>query len=422
MSVLGIIAEFNPFHNGHRHFIQSAQQVGDFDATICVMSGNFVQRGEAAICNKWTRAHMALQAGADLVIEIPFCFCVRSAYFFAWGAIHLLNATGVVTHLAFGSENGRLGELQAVAATIADENLEYKTVLKNFLSRGMNFPAARSKTVKSITGESISNVDSIIRQPNNILAIEYLRVLLQGAISIEPFTIPRIGSQYNSLELSSYASASAIRHNLFNNPADTHNFLFMPYPASALLQQEIQAGRAPVNFAALEQALLAKLRTMPINQLREIYEISEGLENRIRKAAIACSTLEQLRHEIKSKRYSLTRINRQLLYILFNVETQRMKSFDRHGPLYFHILGFSTKGREILQEIKNKSSLRILNRGSDVKEAYHDKSEPVLQTMLELDVQATDVYSLLYPNITYRYGAQDFTTSPLFINNQSTGR
>lgn len=416
MSVLGIIAEFNPLHNGHQYFIESAQREHNFDTTICVMSGNFVQRGEAAICNKWTRACMALHAGADLVIEIPFCFCVRSAYYFARGAIQLLNATGVVTHLAFGSENGRLDELRTIAATIADESHEYKRELKYFLSQGLNFPTARSKTIQSIKGNNIGNIDSIIMQPNNILAIEYLRVLQQDAIPIQPFTILRQGSDYNSLELTNYASASAIRYSLLNNLGNLNNSSFMPYQAFALLQQEIQAGRAPVNLAALEQALLAKLRTTPLNQLHDIYEISEGLEHRIRKAAIACGTLEQLRQMIKSKRYSLTRINRQLLYVMLNVGTQKMLSFDQHGPLYFHILGFSTKGREILQEIKNKSALRMLNRGSDVKEAGQDDNQPVLRAMLELDVQATDIYCLLYTNAAHRSGAQDYTTSPHIIN------
>ncbi|MEQ8200806.1 MAG: nucleotidyltransferase [Syntrophomonadaceae bacterium] len=417
MSVLGIIAEFNPLHNGHRYFISQARQAHDFDAAICVMSGNFVQRGEAAICNKWVRTLMALHAGVDLVIEIPACFCVRSAYYFARGAIQLLHRTGVVTHLAFGSENGRLDELAALAAIIGDESCQYKHHLKSCLAQGLSYPTARARTIESIAGNRFTGLGSIIGRPNNILAIEYLRVLEQEQISIKPLTIPRIGSQYDSREISVMASASAIRHRLLS---DAGNMVAttMPTAAFILLQQEIEAGRAPVATTTLGQILLAKLRMIQPDQLRQIYEVSEGLENRMLKAGMACGTWDELRESIKSKRYSLTRINRMLLYVLLNLQTRQMLVFDQHGPLYIHILGFSTKGRKILQDIKNKSDLRILSRGSAVKAAADDDDSPVLRNMLRLDVMATDLYCLLYPQAQQRYGARDFTTSPQLVTGE----
>lgn len=418
MPVLGIIAEFNPLHNGHIHFLHSAQQSQDFAATICVMSGNFVQRGEAALCNKWVRAQMALQAGIDLVIELPFSFAVRSAYFFARGGIQLLNRTGVVSHLAFGSESGCLEELQSVAAIIAHEDEEYKAHLKSNLSAGLSFPAARSKAVQAVIGnKQINNVDALVAQPNNILALEYLRVLEQEAIPIQPITILRQGQGYNSLALSDYASATAIRHFLYQHPQNHSNLKALPENSLSLLQHEILSGRAPITTASLEQALLIKLRTIPLTNLAKIYEITEGLEHRVHTAALANGSWEELRQAIKSKRYSLTRINRLLLYILLNIEKQQILSFDQHGPLYIHILGFSTKGRKILQEIKNKSSLRILNRGSEVKGAFEDNSNEILQAMLGLDIRATNIYTLLYPNSSTRHGNQDFTTSPVMIEN-----
>jgi predicted nucleotidyltransferase len=415
-SVLGIIAEFNPLHNGHLHFIQEAQQVEDFSATICVMSGNFVQRGEAALCNKWLRARMALQAGVDLVIELPFCFAVRSAYFFARGGIELLYRTGVVSHLAFGSESGQLKELQSISTIIANEDLEYKTQLKFWLSQGFSFPVARSRTIQQILGEKISGLERIIMQPNNILALEYLRVLEQESIPLKPLTIARKGPGYNSTEISPYASASAIRRSLLEDPQDNKIADSLPPGILALLQQEMSEGRAPVTLEALEQAILVKLRTTPLEKLRKTYEITEGLEYRIQKAANSSGTLEELRHSIKSKRYSLTRINRLLLYSLLDIEGGQLMNYDQHGPLYLHILGFSTKGRKILQEIKNKSTLRILNRGSEVKNACQDINCPALQNMLGLDILATDIYSLLYPSSSARKGSQDFTTSPAIVS------
>jgi len=391
--------------------LRTFQRSHDFEATVCVMSGNFVQRGEAAICNKWTRARMALHAGVDLVIEIPFCFCVRSAFYFARGSLQLLNATGVVTHLGFGTENGRLDELDAIATIIGKEEPEYRHHLKSYLARGWSYPSARARAVEAVAGNQFPELDSVLGQPNNILAIEYLRVLLQDKLPLQPLTIPRIGSDYNSLDASPLASASAIRHSLLTDRGDLSGQA-MPPAACAILQQEIEAGRAPVDTTTLERALLARLRMLSAHQLTPIYEVSEGLENRVLKAAIASGTLEELRRSIKSKRYSLTRINRLLLYILLGVETRQILGFDQYGPAYMHLLGFSTKGRKILQAIKNKSPLPILSRGSEVKAASEDPSSPIRQDMLRLDVRATDLYTLLYPHPRQRRGAQDYTTSP----------
>jgi predicted nucleotidyltransferase len=421
-SVLGIIAEFNPFHNGHLHLIQTARQIQEFSGIVCVMSGNFLQRGDVALCNKWVRARMALEAGADLVIELPFCFAVRSAYFFARGSIELLYRTSVVSHLVFGSESGNLEELQSISTIIAHENQEYKNHLKYHLAQGLNFPVARALTIQAIIGKQIPGLEHIIMQPNNILALEYLRVLEQESIPLKPLTIARKGSGYNSLELSPYASASAIRRVLLSSSQDIQLEGSMPSDCLALLKQEICAGRAPVSLIALEQSILGKLRTIPLEKLRQIYEVTEGLENRIKEAAISSGTLEELRQSIKTKRYSLTRINRILLYSLLDVEGEQMLSFDQHGPLYMHILGFSTKGQKILQTIKNKSNLLVLNRGSEVKKACQDKSNPTLQAMLGLDVLATDIYTLLYPDSSTRHGSQDYTTSPLIVGDQVTSR
>ncbi|MEA4926765.1 MAG: nucleotidyltransferase [Syntrophomonadaceae bacterium] len=417
MSVLGIIAEFNPLHNGHKHFIQSARQSHDFSATICVMSGNFVQRGEAAMCNKWMRTRMALQAGVDLVIELPFSFAVRSAYFFARGAVQLLYRTGVVSHLAFGSESGQLEQLQSIAAMITKESQEYKNHLKHHLTEGLSFPAARSQTIQEIMGKQIANLEYTILQPNNILALEYLRVLEQESIPIQPFTIPRVGSGYNCMELSPYASASAIRSSLLQHPSCDDCVGYMPADILALLQEEINAGRAPVSHNSLGLAILTKLRTMSRSDLSKIYEITEGLEHRIKAAAVSNGTLEELRQAIKSKRYSLTRINRLLLYSLLDIETEQMLRFDQHGPLYLHILGFSTQGRKILQDIKNKSTVRLISRGSEVKSVYLDDTNPIRQAMLGLDLKSTDIYTLLYPSCSERQGSLDYTTSPLRLDN-----
>lgn len=415
MAVLGIVAEFNPFHNGHLHFLQQARQRGDFSAIVCVMSGSFLQRGEPAICNKWARAKMALHSGVDLVIELPFCFAVRSAYYFARGAIQLLDRTGVVTHLAFGSEAGSLGTLKPLSRIIATEPMEYKQHLKAQLAAGLSYPAARARALEQYLHGQINNLQDILASPNNILALEYLRVLDEDSLPVEPFTVVRADAGYHSTEISSLASASAIRQALAANNQGLEIIAPSLPPASLeILKAEIAQGRAPVLPHALSPLVLANLRTSAPEQLRHIYEVAEGLEYRISQAAQSSCSIEELTRFIKSKRYSLTRISRILLYSLCHLNKNQIEAFDQCGPKYLHILGFSSKGRKILQMIQDKSEITVFNRGSDIKNACCSSAGPNPMTqMLQLDVTATDLYTLLYPQQSQRTGRQDFTTSPV---------
>ncbi len=428
MAVLGIVAEYNPFHNGHLYLLEEARKLGDFSAIIIVMGGNFLQRGEPALCDKWSRAEMALQAGADLIVELPFCFATRSAYYFAKGAVQLLQRSGVVTHLAFGSESGQLSQLQEIAAVLADEPDVFKAILKKRLSQGISFPLARSRALQEYCelaprGDNPEEWQKVLTGPNNILALEYLRVIQEGNIPLLPLTIPRRGPSFHDNSIAampvsnsaSYSSASAIRRALSEGLGWKEITAAIPPASAEILQQEINLGRAPVGSDYLEQAILVKLRLVASDFLKDIYEVSEGLEFRIKEAASSAGTLEELRHRIKSKRYSLTRINRTLLYALFALSKKQVERFDRQGPEYLHILGFSAKGQEILQEIKIKSTLRILSRGSEVKQASSEKPETVMAEMIGLDCQATDVYSLLFPNPATRQAARDFTTPPVRI-------
>ncbi|MDD2585338.1 MAG: nucleotidyltransferase [Syntrophomonadaceae bacterium] len=413
MAVLGIVAEYNPFHKGHSHLLEETHKIKNFDATVCVMSGNFLQRGEPACCDKWARAEMALKCGVDLVIELPFCFSTRSAYFFARAGIELLENTGIVTHLAFGSESGNLNILKEIATIIAHEPEQYKELLKKHLSQGLSFPLARSKTLAQlIKGDQLQG---ILQSPNNILAIEYLRVLDELNLPLIPITIKRQGASYHCQELLEYSSAMAIRHALFSNCSITKVKNVMPHESFTILEDEIVAGRAPIATDSLEQAIFYKLRTSTINELKDIYEISEGLEHRFKQAANYYGTLDELRHNIKAKRYSLTRINRTLLYILFNLSKNQIARFDQYGPLYCHILGFSAQGQEILQRMKNISQLRTFSRGSDIKQALEEDRNPVLSEMVSYDVLATDIYSLLFPDPAARKAGRDFTTAPVRV-------
>ena len=418
MSVLGIIAEFNPFHKGHEHLINTAKKNGSFDAVVCVMSGNFSQRAEPAVCDKWSRAEMALQGGVDLVIELTFAFAVRSAYYFARGAVQLLARTGVITHLGFGSENGQLDPLLKIASLLANEPDEYRNQLKDLLGQGLSYPAARSRALQHYFGPQAADLAELMNGPNNILAIEYLHNIIQDQINLQPFTISRQGDGYHSQQISGsgFSSAGAIRTALLNDPVITEKIeQALPESSRQILEREISMGRAPISPNALEQIVLANLRSMSLSSLSQIYEISEGLEYRIKEASLHSGTLEELRRKIKSKRYSLTRINRILIYSLFHLTKEQIDILDQHGPQYFHILAFSSTGRKILQKIKNKSSLPILSRGSQVKKLSQEQGSSEAGDLLALDILASDIYSLLSPASAMRGGGKDFLTSSLFI-------
>jgi predicted nucleotidyltransferase len=221
--------------------------------------------------------------------------------------------------------------------------------------------------------------------PNNILALEYLRVLDQESIPLQPLTIPRQGAGYHSTELSSYASASAIRRSILENGALDRAGQFMPASSIHILQSELSAGRSPIVQRSLEQSILLHLRTTPAETLGNINEVTEGLEYKIHRAAMTCTNLDDLCQAVKSKRYSMTRIKRILLYALLGISHQKVQLFDQYGPLYLHILAFSTQGQKILQQMKNNSHARILSRGSDFKKAHASSNEPVLSAMLDLD-------------------------------------
>lgn len=412
MAILGIVAEFNPFHNGHLHLLQQARQSGNFSATVCVMSGCFLQRGEPAQCNKWARAKMALDSGVDLVIELPFCFAVRSAYFFARGALQLLARTGVVTHVAFGSESGSLDTLIPLSKIIATEPIDFQQHLKCYLAQGLSYPIARARALEQYLHGQINNLQDILASPNNILALEYLRVINEDSLPLVPLTITRADSGYHSTAINPLASASAIRKVLENKQDIDSIVSSMPAGSLAILKDEIASGRAPVLNDALSPLVLANLRTSTPEKLRNIYEVVEGLEYRIIHSALSSGSISELTHSIKSKRYSFTRVSRILLYSLCDLAKNQIETLDQSGPLYLHILGFSSKGRKILQMIQNNSDITVFNRGKDVK-AIMSGEKSIMQQMLQLDVTATDLYTLLYPNPEQRKGCQDFTTSPV---------
>lgn len=419
MAVVGIVAEFNPFHNGHRWLLEEARSKLQPEAIICVMSGSFVQRGEPAICDKWARTRMALAGGADLVIELPFCFAARSAYYFASGALRILQAAGA-THVVFGSESGNLTALNRVASLLVDETTAYQQQLKSALSRGLSYPAARACAVKHILHDDSPEMSSLLSGPNNILAIEYLRVIKEFGLKLIPVTYARRGATYHDLEVSELASATAIRHAIYQGLLNQITPA-LPEASLNILQEEVQAGRAPIPVDGLELAILIQLRLATKERLQEVYEINEGLENRLLTAARQSGTLPELRNSIKSKRYNLTRVNRMLLYSLFSVSKNQLALFDQAGPQYLRLLGFSSQGRKFLQQVKNNSILPLLSTGSHIAKLIKNHPRHIASHMLALDIKSSDVFSLLIPDPGQRQAGQDFLRQVIELNPAQSG-
>lgn len=414
MTIVGIVAEYNPFHNGHLYHLKKSKDVAQADAAVCVMSGNFTQRGEPALVNKWARAEMALRQGMDLVFELPTAFAVRSAYYFAKGAVLTLAATGMITHLSFGSESGNISLLDHLAQIISREPDEFRAQLKHYLDQGLSYPLARSKALQDYleqTGEIDPELSaSILNGPNNILALEYLRVLKEEKLSIKPLTIKRIGSNYHDNDISEFPSATAVRY-LLQKGTPLSTLRGLPLPTREILAREQSLGHLVLDPTCYDAILLSLLRRSEISHISQIYEVAEGLENRIKQFSNTAESLHHLLTLVKTKRYSLTRLKRIVFYILVNLTSSAVLQFDKMGPKYLRLLGFSPHGQKILQEMKRKSSIPII---SNVRRGLKElKGDATAEAMLKLDILATDLYVLLQPQ--NHKGGLDYRCPPVKV-------
>lgn len=397
MKTYGIVAEFNPFHNGHEYLIEQGKKAGA-EKTVCVMSGNFVQRGEPAVCSKWRRAEMALKCGADLVVELPVSWAVSSAERFAYGAVAVLNSMGCVDKLLFGCENADTDSLFSAASLCLSE--EYSGALKKFLSDGLSFPSAREKAVLSL---SDAKTAEILKTPNNILATEYCKSLLRLNSSMEPVCVNRTGVDHDSENLSeAFASASAIRKMLscdFEKSAD-----FMPEKAFALLKKAYEEGRLLKDFKNLDLPLISMLRRADANEISLVPDVSEGLEYKIKEAAKTGTSFGEIADLAKSKRYTHSRLRRILLLFYLGIFNEDLIE----APPYIRVLGFNNKGRELLAQMKKTASLPVIMRYNDI-----GKLSGQCKSVFDTESRAVDMYNTLFDNI--RPCGENMTHNPVIL-------
>ena len=390
--VLGIIAEYNPFHNGHLYHIAKSKQETGAQYVIAVISGNFVQRGNTSIINKWTKARMALLNGADLVIELPTIYSISSAENFAEGAIKILNSLGVVDTLSFGMEANDISTLNNIANVLYNEPKEYVTMLSHELSKGNSYPKARENALLLYLND-IKRYANVMSGSNNILGIEYLKALRKTKSTITPVGIKREKVLYNDKYIvDEFASATAIRKMLMTKELNDISKV-MPRNSYLLLGEELKKGHYVIDIARFEKEIIYTLRKMSVQDIAKLPDVSEGLENSLKNAADSCNTLKDLINIVKTKRFTQTRIQRILLYCLLGITKKQMETSRKVIP-YARVLGFNNKGKELISEtMKLNPKLNIV---TSVKKYIDTVANKNLKEMLDIDILATNIYTLGY--------------------------
>lgn len=380
MKVVGLITEYNPFHNGHLYHIRKAKEITGADAVLVLMSGNYVQRGAPAIMPKHLRAEIALGAGVPVILELPVCFACGSAEYFAAGAVSLLEKLGCIDAICFGSECGDLELLTQIAHIIADEPETYKSALKDSLRRGLSFPRARQAALRSYLKDD--RIDDLISQPNNILGIEYIKVLYQKKSPIEIYTIKRMISGYHDEHLAreGYSSASAIRkllayagsslhleaEGLFDEPALSEVLTRLESqvpPFCIRLLEEMHRSRYPVYANDFSLLFKYKLLTETADSLMRYMDVTEELANRMIRHANDFITFKQFCDLLKTRDVTHTRISRCLFHILLGITAEDMQEYRNEGfSQYARILGFRKDGAHILSYLKQHSSIPLITK------------------------------------------------------------
>ncbi len=383
MHITAIVCEYNPMHNGHVYHIERTRELGSTHI-VAIMSSNFVQRGEPAIISKEARTKMALSCGVDLVLELPSVWSMSTAERFAYSSIYILDKLNVIDSLSFGSEEGNIDNLVEIADFLNLDSCLDK--IKNFMKLGISFASSREMVIKEVMGEEYS---TLISKPNNILAIEYIKALKKLDSNIKPMAIKRQGAEHDSdLEINSFLSAKQIRQYINDKNYSLERFL--PKAVLDIINQEVCDGKAPSSIYNLERAILYKLRSASKDEIRNIFDVSEGLENRILSAAARSKSLDELYENIKSKRYSLARIRRVVMSSLLGINKQLVNL----KPQYVRVLGFNSKGLEILKLAKDKSKIPIVTKASDMKSLNKDANLVFRSEML-----AGDIYNLTLPKV-----------------------
>ena len=372
--------EFNPFHNGHKYLIDSLKQTED-DTVTAVISGNFVQRGEPAILDVNKRTEMALECGVDLVLSLPLPFCVSTAEKFALAGITVLDSLNTLDFIAFGSESNSPELIKECAEKL--RSAEFDKLVSKLIDSGISYPVAREEAISQLFGAEVADV---LKSSNDILGVEYVKALLELNSRLGVKTIQRIGAGHDSSDgTGNIRSASFIR-SVVDNADEMKKFL--PEQVFSILKTAIDEKNV-MDYEKYEFSLLYKLRTMTVEEINNLPDVSEGLEYRIYDAVRTATSYNELLEKIKTKRYTLSRIRRILNYAYLGVTKD-----DLLLPVpYIRVLGFNEKGAGILKSVKNNSKLPVITRSADLKSLTEEGKK-----IFDMECKARDLYSLCLKN------------------------
>ncbi|MBE5936291.1 MAG: nucleotidyltransferase [Lachnospiraceae bacterium] len=407
MKIAGIIVEYNPFHNGHKLHIEETRKITGADYIIAIMSGNFVQRGEPAIIDKYCRCEMALLNGVDLVIELPTIYATASAEYFAFGAVSLLNSLNIVDFICFGSEIGDCKLLDYTADILSTNNDAYQKMLNTFIKQGNSYPKARelalTSYLKSINSPYLKDVKKLIASPNNILGIEYIKALKKLNSTIKPVTITRTDSGYNAVELdlsSNFSSASSIRNTLTNNgTSNTTNSksttkyikqikAYIPSNCYKIFIKNYNV-TFPITYDDFSILAYYKLLNNNTTDLNTYVDIDTVIANKLLNNFTSSKNITTLLNNSKSKDVTYTRLSRALLNIILNNKKDTFNRYLLKGSTYARILGFKSSSSNLIKTLKKSSSIPLINKLSLGIKSLSDDDKAIL----EMDIKSSELYN-----------------------------
>jgi predicted nucleotidyltransferase len=400
LKAVGIIVEYNPFHNGHCYHINTAKKLTNADVVIAVMSGHFLQRGEPALVSKWYRTKMALLGGVDIVFELPYLFATQKASVFANGAVSILDASGCNT-LCFGSENGEIKSFYTTIDFMENHHDFYEATIHEYIKTGVSYPKAQSMAFDKLTNtEELIDLSS----PNNILGFQYMKSIRSQNSSLIPLTIKRNSSEYHDESFSSetIASATSIRKALFSEASIEK---YIPDTTLYLLKEYKQRFGSFHQWENYWPFLQYRILQCDPHELKDIYEIEEGIENRFFEAALKANHFYEFMEKVKTKRYTWTRLQRICTHILTHSKKEDMRMKEEKAS-YLRLLGMTTNGKEYLNKMKTHLSLPLISKVSSFK---NNKD-------ISLDIKAARIYSMgLSLDSTSKLLNQEFSQPPIYI-------
>lgn len=392
MKTVGIIAEYNPFHNGHAYQLAKAKEITGADFCVVVMSGNYVQRGIPAIMDKFLRTQTALSNGADLVLELPVHYATGSAEYFASGAVALLDRLGVINCLCFGSECDDIHILSELSLALTSESDAFKTVLKQQLKAGYSYPKARNNALQSSAPHLTKYLDHL-HYPNNILGLEYLKALKKRNSRIKPYTISREGSQYHDASLrNTYSSALAIRESIIQNQEIRFIKEQVPVSSFKVMEENFQK-TFPILSEDLFSLLLYKLFQEQGKGFTNYFDIDRSFSDRLEHCISSCSDYNALCEMLKSKNTTYTKVSRSLLHILLNIYQEDVNTFCEQDYVYYaRMLGFRKEASPLLSAIKSASTVPLISKLADAAGCISPSNG---KKMLDQDILASHIYDVV---------------------------